>query len=136
MFKHIRQSGWSLPGVITVLFLATIAVKVAYVVAPPFYDNYLVRQALRDLAERFPNKLVDMSKETANGELSKFYMLNGVRNPDIAKALVVERLKGRTIFSVNYEVRQNFMANLDFVVVFKNALDSSVPEDCCTAREK
>lgn len=136
LLKAKKQLGFTAGGVIFGLLLATLAVKVAYVVAPPYYDNYLVKNALKDLAERHGDNLKELRKSQVSSDLSRFYSLNGVRSDVILKALEVDRLKERTIIKVDYEVRTNFGGNADVVLVFKNHLDSSKPDECCTPSEK
>ncbi|MDZ7923242.1 MAG: DUF4845 domain-containing protein [Marinagarivorans sp.] len=130
-----RQHGFTAAGIIFALVVATFVVKVAYAVAPAYYDNYLVRNALKDLAERHPNDLKEVRKETVMSDLSKFYTLNGVRNQVILSSLEVDRMKERTLIRVDYEVRTPFMGNADIVLVFKNHLDSSKPDECCNPSE-
>lgn len=130
------QRGFSAAGIIFALLLATVLVKVAYVVAPAYYDNYLVVEGLEEIASRHMNDLKNIRKSEVKSDLSKYYNLNGVRSGVILEALEVERLKERTIIKVDYEVRTNFMANADIVLSFKNHLDSSKPDECCTPSEK
>ena len=130
------QKGFSAAGIIFALLLATLLFKVAYVVAPAYYDNYLVIEGLEELASRHTNDLKNIRKSEVSSELSKYYSLNGVRNRVILEALEVDRLKERTIIKVDYEVRTNFMGNADIVLSFKNHLDSSKPDECCTPSEK
>ena len=136
LLKAKKQLGFTAGGVIFGLLLATLAVKVAYVVAPAYYDNYLVRNALKDIAERHGDNLKELRKNQVSADLSRFYSLNGVRSDVILKALEVDRLKERTIIKVDYEVRTNFGGNADVVLVFKNHLDSSKPDECCAPSEK
>lgn len=130
------QAGYTASTVIAVLLLATFAFKIAYAVAPAYYDNYLVQSALKDLAEQQGDALKTIRKSEAGSHLSRFYSLNNVRSPVILEALEVDRLKERSIVKVDYEVRTNFMGNADIVLVFKNHLDSSIPNECCTPSEK
>ena len=135
-FQDLRkQRGYSAPTIIFALLFATFLAKVGYVVGPAYYDNYLVNSALKDLAERNENRLQTIRKSEISGELSKFYSLNGVRNPDIMKALDVDRLKERTVIKIDYEVRTPFFGNAEVVLVFKNHLDSSEPDECCSPSE-
>lgn len=136
LLKAKKQFGFTAGGVIFGLLLATLAVKVAYVVAPAYYDNYLVKNALKDIADRHGDNLKELRKSQVAADLSRFYSLNGVRSDVILKALEVDRLKERTIIKVDYEVRTNFGGNADVVLVFKNHLDSSKPDECCAPSEK
>lgn len=134
--SRFKQSGYSAGGIIFALLLATLLFKVAYVVAPAYYDNYLVVEGLEAMAERHSNDLKNIRKREASSELGKYYSLNGIRNGVILEALEVERFKEHTIVKVDYEIRTNFMANADIVLSFKNHLDSSKPDECCTPSEK
>lgn len=130
-----NQKGYSAPTIIFALLLATVLAKVGYVVAPAYYDNQLVKEALIDLADRNEDRLQRIGKREVRGELNKFYNLNGVREQAILEAVEVDRLKERTVIKVDYEVRKNFWGNADVVLSFKNHLSSSDPSECCKPSE-
>ena len=104
-------------------------------VGPAYLDNYYIVAALKDLAKEHPDDLAQLSKAEIRAELGKFYTINNVRG-DAAKALDVERRQEKTIIKVAYETRVEFIANVDVVVKFNNVLDSSRPDECCTAGDE
>ena|SRR5688572_11203381 len=104
-------------------------------VGPLYLDNRFIVSALKDLAEQHPDDLAELSKATIRQELSKFYTINNVRG-EAAKALEVDRRQEKTIITVAYETRVPFIANIDVVVKFNNVLDSSQPDECCSASEE
>lgn len=103
-------------------------------VAPAYIDNMYIVEALRSLAENHPDDLHQVPKSEIDQELRKFYTVNNVRG-EAAKALKVERLKDKTLISVSYETRVPLFYNIDAVLTFNNVLDSSKPEECCSAQE-
>lgn len=130
-----KQLGYSAPTIAFALLLATIAAKVGYVVAPAYYDNYLVKKALKDIAVKHEDRLVRIRKNEVSSELSKFYNLNGVRSDAIIEALEVDRRKDNTIIKVDYEIRKPFWGNSDVVLTFSNHLNSANPTECCKPSE-
>lgn len=103
-------------------------------VAPAYIDNMYIVEALRSLAEDHPDDLHELPKSEIRRKLSKFYTVNNVRG-EAAKALSVERLKGKTLISISYETRVPLFYNIDAVLTFDNVLDSSKPDECCSAQE-
>lgn len=104
-------------------------------VGPAYLDNRFIVSALKKLAEQHPDDLVSMPKSTIREELNKIYMINNIRG-EAAKALEVERKQNKTIITVAYETRVPFVANVDVVVKFNNVLDTSRPDECCSASEE
>ncbi len=103
---------------------------------PIYQDSLLVKNALKDIAAKHPNDLKELTKAQISSELSKFFMVNNVRDPAIdVNRVTLDRLRDKTVFHLNYEVRINFMKNIDLVVWFNNELDSSKPEACCKPSE-
>lgn len=104
-------------------------------IGPAYLDNRYIVSALKSLAKDHPDDLAQLSRETIRQELSKFYTINNVRG-DAAKALEIERRQDKTIITIAYETRISFLANIDVVVKFNNVLDSSRPDECCSASDK
>lgn len=130
-----KQAGMNSLMLLFVLVSFGFFLTCLFKVGPAYLDNRFIVSALRALAEQHPQDLAVLSKSTIRQELDKFYMLNNVRG-DAAKALEVERRQEKTIIKVAYETRIPFIANLDVVVKFNNVLDSSRPDECCSASEE
>ena len=116
-----NQSGLSAIGMLVVLAIAGFLGTAAFTVGPLFLDNYFVNGALQILANE---KVHEMTDRQIRRKVQGSFTINSVRDVDI-KTLKIERQKTRTLVTLNYEKRVNFMANVDIVVVFKNKYDSS-----------
>lgn len=116
-----NQQGLSALGLLVVLAVGGTMLTAAFKVGPLFMDNYFVSAALQSLADE---DIHEMSDRKIRNKIEKSFTINNVRDVDI-KALKIEREKTRTLVYIDYEKRVNFVANLDFVVVFHEEYDSS-----------
>lgn len=121
LFRY--QSGMSASGLLFVLmvvgFLATAAVKIG----PAYIDNRAVVQGLQSLKEQYAGKdLQDISDKAIIGSMEKMLSVNMV-SPEASDSIAVRRVKGDVYVSANYEIRNNFMSNVDIVVVFENEVN-------------
>jgi hypothetical protein len=108
------QLGMSSTGIMMLVMMFAFIVKVSAVVAPAYYDNYTI------------NKIIDsLYRDGRAGSIDDFKRALGDR-------FSINNIAGRTpedfIYSiedkkltvvVDYEVRKNFVANLDVVMHFK-----------------
>lgn len=118
-----RQYGLTAPGLLFVLmvvgFVATAAVKVG----PAYLDNQKVKQGLQSLKEQYAGKdLQDISDKFILASMNKIISVN-LLGPEASKSIAIRRIKGDVIVSANYEVRNNFMSNIDVVIVFENEVN-------------
>lgn len=135
MYKQ-AQRGSSLLSVLLLILGFGFTLTCFLKLFPIYQDGLLVQKALKDVATRHQAQLKDISRDEVVSDLDKFFMLNNVRSSDIdLKKLKVDRQRDKTLFRLDYEVRINFMHNVDLVVWFKNELDSSKPEACCAVAD-
>ncbi len=127
MFQSIakiqRQGGMSMTSLATTLlivgFLATAAVKIG----PAYLSNNTVKSALESIQADYRGKdLQDISNKEIRTKLDKYFQVNRVEGPAAASIEIV-REKLKVIVTANYEVRNNFMGNVDVVLVFENEVD-------------
>lgn len=130
-----KQAGMSAYVLVLLLAVSGFLLKCAFAVVPLYSENYYIAAALRSLAENHPTDLAKITKAQAKRELSKIYMLNNVRSEG-AQALVVDKSKEATLIIVEYEARVPIIGNIDAVLSFKNVLDSSSPDECCSVKEE
>ncbi len=129
-----KQSGMNSALLLFVLVMLGFVLLCFFKLGPAYLDNRYIVSSLKNLAERHPADLGEMSKSEIRKELEKFNMVNNVRNIS-TKDIEVERLKEKTVVTIAYEVRIPLVANVDAVVKFDNVLDSSQPDKCCTVKE-
>lgn len=129
-----KQAGMNLGLLLFILVMCGFLLTCFFKLGPAYLDNAYIVDALKKLAENHPDDLSELSRSTIKSELDKYYIVNNVRG-EASKALEVERFKEKILISVSYEVRTPLLANIDVVTKFNNVLDSSQPEECCSAKE-
>lgn len=119
--KHHKQKGITVLGALVTLAVVGFFITAGLKVGPLYLDNSFVEAAMDSLAEE---NIHTMTDSQVRRKLADFFDINNVRDIDM-KDIKIEREKTRTLVSLNYEKRVNFMANLDVVVRFNNSYDSS-----------
>ncbi|MFA0809947.1 DUF4845 domain-containing protein [Microbulbifer epialgicus] len=125
-FKHQRgMSYWGWLLVIAVLgFTLTCVSKMA----PAYVDARYVNEALKTLSEN-PD-LENMTAGQIKKEMGRFFLVNNVRGKPTEALQVVRGAKG-TVVSIDYELRQPLIYNVDVVMKFNKQLNTAKPELCC-----
>jgi hypothetical protein len=130
-----RQRGLTMLGWAFVILLFAFAITCAYRVAPPYYDNWQIRNSLETLSEL---KLTESAFDGASdsdirSHLGRFFTVNNIPSA-LLKNLQITRTKGRVYVDLDWEVRSPFLYNIDVVVSFENQFDSLSPSECCTPK--
>ena len=119
--KQRTQQGMSVLGILVTLAVVGFCLTAGLKIGPLYLDNSFVKAAIDSLAEENINTMTD---KQVRRKLADFFDINNVRDIDM-KDIKIEREKTRTLVTLNYEKRVNFIANLDVVVRFNNSYDSS-----------
>jgi hypothetical protein len=119
--KHNKQKGMTVLGGLIVLLILGFFLTAAFKVGPLYLDNSFVRAALDSLAHENVHTLTD---KDVRRKLSSSFDINNIRDVDM-KQLKIIREKTKTLVTLNYEKRIEFMGNVDVVVRFENSYDSS-----------
>jgi hypothetical protein len=123
-----RQRGMSYWGWLLVIAVLGFALTCVSKMAPAYVDARYVSEALRTLGEN--PELENMSTGQIKKELGRFFLINNVRG-EPTKALQVVRGAKSTVVSINYELRQPLVYNVDVVMKFNKQLNTAKPELCC-----
>ncbi|QFT54248.1 DUF4845 domain-containing protein [Microbulbifer sp. THAF38] len=123
-----RQRGMSYWGWLVVIAVLGFALTCVSKMAPAYVDARYVSEALKTLGEN--PELENMSTGQIKKELGRFFLINNVRG-EPTKALQVVRGAKSTVVSINYELRQPLIYNVDVVMKFNKQLDTAKPELCC-----
>ncbi|WP_226647401.1 DUF4845 domain-containing protein [Microbulbifer variabilis] len=123
-----RQRGMSYWGWLIVIAVLGFALTCVSKMAPAYVDARYVSEALKTLGEN--PELETMSTGQIKKELGRFFLINNVRG-EPTKALQVVRGAKSTVVSINYELRQPLIYNVDVVMKFNKQLDTAKPELCC-----
>lgn len=119
--RHNKQKGMTLLGGLTALLIVGFILTAAFKVGPLYLDNSFVRAAIDSLAQE---NIHTMTDKDVRKKLNAFFDINNVRDID-TKQIKIIREKTKTLVTLNYEKRINFMGNVDVVVRFENTYDSS-----------
>jgi len=124
-----RQQGLSSLGWLIAIAITGITLTIVAKLAPFYLDNRFVVSALKTLAEdsAFPK----MTPNQVRSKLQKTFTINAIRGKPV-KVLKVTRQKNVILVTINYEERVNILFNVDAVLTFNHALDSTRPELCCS----
>ena len=127
-----RQQGLSALGWLLVIMVAGFALLCAFRVAPPYFDNIYVKDALKSLIElENPSTGFDnVTNEAIKKHLGNYFLINNVRG-EATRAIEIERTRRKFLVNINYEVRVPLIYNIDVVMTFANQFDSAQPEACC-----
>lgn len=116
-----KQRGLSALGFLVVLAIGGFFLTALFKVGPMYLDNYFVQGAMNTLADENVHEMTDAR---IRRKISDSFTINNVRNVDV-KQVNIAREKTRTLVTLEYEKRVNFLGNLDVVVAFNNVYDSS-----------
>jgi len=121
VMRQHKQRGLSALGILVLLAVVGFFLTIATRIGPLYLDNSFVDAALQSLADEPIHK---MSDSQIRRKLQAAFTINAVRDV-YAKDTVIERKKTATTVKLDYERRIHFLANVDVVVVFENAYDTS-----------
>ncbi len=130
-----HQSGLTALGWLFAILLFGFTILCFAKVAPPYYDNWQIRNSLKTLGELriTENEFDGASDSQIQSHLSKFFRVNGIPTT-MLKDVNITRDKGRAYVDLIWEIRVDFISNIDVVVSFENQFDSLNPTDCCFYR--
>ncbi|MFT7490692.1 MAG: hypothetical protein ACI80S_000273 [Pseudohongiellaceae bacterium] len=130
MISFKQQKGLSSIGWLFVITVFGVVFTVVAKLAPFYLDNRFVVSTLQGLAEdaAFPQ----MTPNQVRAKLRKTFTVNNVRGKAV-DSVKVNKVKNTTLVTIEYEERINILFNVDVVLTFNSLLDSSRPEQCCSA---
>lgn len=125
-----QQRGMGYWGWLLIIALLGFALTCVSKMAPAYVDARYVNEGLKSLGQN-PN-LENMTTGQIKKELNRFFQVNNVRGEPTKSVQVVRGAKG-SVVSINYELRQPLIYNVDVVMKFNKQLDTAKPELCCDA---
>jgi hypothetical protein len=130
MISLKQQKGLSSIGWLSVIILFGAVFTIVAKLAPFYLDNRFVVSTLQGLADdpTFPK----MTSSQVRSKLTKTFRLNNIRGKAVDSVKVLKK-KNITLVTIEYEERINIVYNIDVVLIFNSLLDSSRPEECCSA---
>lgn len=110
-----KQGGASalsvLAGMIALVTIITLLLRLG--------PHYIDWQTMKTIFSDLPVSQVNtMSKKEIQDSLKKRFRVNNLRAFDLKEIIIIDRQKTGTTISVEYERRENIVANLDAVLTF------------------
>ena len=116
-----HQQGASYIGVLIAIVGFAFLAKVAIAVWGPYFDDRMVDGEIEALLKSAP---ANITPEKFNSDLSKRLEMNNIRDFNIKDNIKVAN-DGQLLVQKNYEVRKNFIMNIDLVMKFEKDFDQS-----------
>ena len=123
-----QQRGLSYWGLLLIIAVFGFVLTCVSKMGPAYIDAYYVDEGLRKLAEN--QNIRDMTRGEIKRELDRFFLINNVRG-EPTKAVQVIRGADSMLVSVDYELRQPLLSNVDVVMRFNKQLNTAKAEQCC-----
>lgn len=120
MRRH-AQRGASILGIMIAVIVFAVAVKLFTSVGPAYYDYYTIDKIISSLFRDGRGNTVEDFKRG----LSDRFQINNIRNksPDDFSYKFEDR---KLVVELDYEVREKFVGNLDFIMHFKKTYSSEL----------
>jgi len=115
--KQNKQQGFTFIGLVIVLGFVGMVVFSVLKVFPFYLEHLSVKKALESL-ETYP-AIRSMSTAAIKDKLEKKFNVNQVTSVD-RKTIKVQRGTGDLKVDVTYEVREDYMGNVDIVLSFSD----------------
>jgi len=112
-----KQRGLTAISWFLIIALAIMVIIFFIRLIPIYIDGYSVKQAVASLAQ--DTKLAKNSPKAIRKSLLTKFNLNSVYSVT-GEDIFVSRQADKTLVEVEYEIRENVLGNLDFVVSFKS----------------
>lgn len=129
MVSYSRQNGMGSLAWFLVVSLFGFTLLCLFRVGPAYLSNRYVIAALENLGQE--PELNELSRTEIQSKLRSFIIINGLRQEEAGSFKIVKEA-GRTLVNSVYEKRVHLLHNIDVVMTFKNQLDSSNVEACCS----
>jgi len=115
--QKMYQGGLSAIGFIVILLIIVFITMTALKLAPIYYENFKVNSVIKSLDEE--QGITEMSHLEINTIISKRFRIDNIDRVE-PKDIKIAYGKKKLLINVNYEIRENFFANIDVVVVFND----------------
>ena len=114
-----NQQGTSYIGILLGIIAAAFLLKIIVAVAPLYIDDRTMNQ---QIAEQVKNSPADITPAKFVTEVGKRFEMNNIRETKFSDIATVTTKDGLQV-TKKYEVRKNFMLNIDLVLTFEKSFD-------------
>lgn len=118
-----RMRGLSMPGWMLAIVVAAMVSTAAIKLIPAFLDFNTIKGLIENVLS--DPKVGLQSPEEIRINIAKRFQINRV-NVIQASDLAISKEGGEVVIKVDYEVRENYFANIDFAITFEREFRKSV----------
>lgn len=121
------QRGMSMWELMLLFGIIGFVLTCAMSLGPHYMDDQSVASALKNVHKDLSSKdIYEVTNTEIKGRLSKYFQVSTIDN-EIEKSLEITRDGGQVLVTMNYEVREPFMGNIDVVLRFEHQEDFAKP---------
>jgi hypothetical protein len=117
--KH--QQGASYIGILIAIVGFAFLAKVAIAVWAPYFDDHMLDNQIEELLKSAPE---NMPPEQFRQQMSQRLEMNNIRDLKFDEIAQVTNTDGLQVHK-RYEIRKNFLMNIDLVIKFEKEFDQS-----------
>lgn len=114
-----NQQGTSYIGILLGIIALAFMLKIIVAVWPLYWDDRAIDQ---QIVEQIKNSPADISPAKFSSEVGKRLEMNNIRDIKFDDIATVSTQDGLQV-TKKYEVRKNFMLNIDIVLTFEKSFD-------------
>ena len=115
-----RQRGMAMIQWLILILIIGGAATMAIRTVPHYIDFYTMVSVVEALPK---NQVHVMSKQKIRESLKKRFKINNIREFDLTKIVAIERKRGVTAVTLEYEIREHLFYNVDVVLSFNKRFD-------------
>ncbi len=117
-----RQRGMAMIQWLILVLIVGGTATMAIRTVPHYIDFYTMVSVVEALPK---NEVHVMSKQKIRDSLKKRFKINNIREFDLNKIVAIERKRGATAVTLEYEIREHLFYNIDVVLSFNKRFDYS-----------
>ncbi len=117
-----RQRGMAMIQWMVLVLVVGGTATVAIRTIPHYIDFYTMVSVVEALPK---NQVHVMSKQKIRDSIRKRFKINNIRDVDIGEVVGIERKRGETALTLDYEIREHLFYNIDLVMSFNKRFDYS-----------
>ncbi|MEG0486967.1 MAG: DUF4845 domain-containing protein [Acinetobacter sp.] len=114
-----NQQGTSYIGILLGIIALAFMLKIIVAVWPLYWDDRVIDQ---QIVEQIQNSPADISPAKFSSEVGQRFDMNNIRDIKFDDIATVSTQDGLQV-TKKYEVRKNFMLNIDIVLTFEKSFD-------------
>jgi hypothetical protein len=115
-----RQRGMAMIQWLILILIIGGTATMAIRTVPHYIDFYTMVSVVEALPK---NQVHVMSKQKIRESLKKRFKINNIREFDLTKIVAIERKRGVTAVTLEYEIREHLFYNVDVVLSFNKRFD-------------